>query len=702
MNSQNIKSIGEDMMCKVKEKYGEMAIWSKIEGQIALICAQMNNPTGANKKKKFVEEIKSIKVYLTEEGIDINTTSFLDEEILLHEEAKVVSLYHENDDSISDTLVDGFSRIAPMTEGVISVPHSLNYAQLSKLTNAVYNKTKLIKFFISKEKTLRGKIVAEYYSQSQNITVATFYESKKRDKGTGEPDYKGVKLFGDPVGRTENIIIKEIPAPMYVYRFISEKNKDYVLFTSHQVEIGDYTISGVETTCSDFRSLTESAKLPTKLPYIFVHSLQNRIVKYKSHNEFLKKLNSLNIKTEEFFEYPFCVTVGKKNMQLLQPTWYKWLIWSWITHEPKGLFSKYPMHLIQSGEKNSGKSLMLNALHSRTGEALNVFSGSSSTLKNLIPSFRNNPAKLGYLAESNRFSYCDEFLRCILKTNSKENGGSREESVGTMNDLLEHQKREAGSGNSSVNVNMTSRIFATTNPVRGTKSMPSLLKSLDESFLSRWMIYYQTRAHHEMILNSTEADLKNINYDIENEDWISILDYLHSFSAKYDNKRIEKIYISLIDSLSEDLNRHYEARHRHHIECLMDGIIKTRCLITRNIEFKAIEKDYETLKIVWTNLIGSWMTSEMIKKTPKTQRIYLIQESSQFLYWKILHFGIEIEYQALVEMVKEDLSGQKFLDAYYDLLNNDLIIKVLGKVQTYDYFKAKSEENEKIAGQREL
>ena len=560
----------------------------------------------------------------------------------------------------------------------------------------------MIKFFISNEKVLNGKIIAHIYTHPQSILIATLVESKKREKETGEPSYKRINIFGQKTSQTEHNIIKEVHIPLYVYRFISNTNKDYVVFSQDNIDVGDYSLTGVETECSDLRALTESAKLPTKLPYFFIQKAQNRIIKFKNHQDFSKKVESLKIESKNFFNYPFCFTNGNINKKLSHPKWYKWLIWAWLTHQSKGLGNPYPMHMIQVADMHSGKSMMLNSLHSRSNEASNVFSGSSSTLKNLIPSFSHTPAKLGYLAESNRFSYCDEFLRCIMKTHSAKSGGNREDSVGTMNDLLEHQRREAGSGNSSVDVRMTSRIFATTNPVRGTSNMSSLLNSLDGSFLSRWLIYFQTPEHLNLIRNSRDSELKSMEYKISNNDWVSILDYLHSFSSKYDEERIGKIYKAYSGVFSESINNHYSSRQHHHIECLIDGIIKARCLINNDISFEATEEDYDVLTKVWGNVIGSWMTPQMIKDTPKTQRIYLMPEASQFLYWKIFNHGEEVEYQVLVDMVKEDLSGQEFVDAYYNLINSDLIIKKFGRVQVYDYYKAISDENQKNIGQNEL
>ena len=174
--------------------------------------------------------------------------------------------------------------------------------------------------------------------------------------------------------------------PFYVYRFITENNDEFILLTTEQHEIGDYVITGVKTQLTDLKNLTDSAKLPTKLPFFFTQEVKNRIIRYKNHEEFFNRVKYLNIKKENTFDYPFTISRGNKTWKLLQPNWYKWLIWSWLTHEEKGLINSYPFHILQIGPKHSGKSLLLNSLYAKSKENRPVFSGSSSTLKSLVPS----------------------------------------------------------------------------------------------------------------------------------------------------------------------------------------------------------------------------------------------------------------------------------------------------------------------------
>jgi len=671
-------SIRAEIMEMLKIKFGSLSFWSRIEADIALKCAELPEPDTREKRNEFVKRLKSLKSFISKQDVPEEDLKFIDEEIELHEQTRMISVYEENYDSLDPSVVSGDSRLGKGSEGIVAIPQTYNYSQLSKLTNGVYKKTGLVKFYISREQTIYGKIVAEIYEHAQEIPIATVVESKKIDKETGEPQFKGIKLFGQKFTRTSFNVIKEINLPFYVYRFITEDNNELILITSTQCEIGDYIITGVQTQCDDYKMLTDAARLPTKLPFFFVQKIQNRIIQFKNHNEFKTRLKYLKINKENFFDYPFSVAKIRRVLKLLQPTWYKWLIWAWLTHESKGIINDYPLHILQIGPKMSGKSLLLNSLHAKSKETRNIFSGSSSTLKHLVPSFKYQPAKLGYLAESNRFSFCDEFLRCLINTRTTKEGSQREEGVAIMNDLLEHQKREAGSGVSKVNVNMTSRIIATTNPIREIKNVENLINTFDESFLSRWLIYYQTEEHVQMVRKSKDSDLESYNFRLPINDWISFLDYLQTFAAKYDLKKVEEIHKSVPNILSENLNKHYDARHMHHIECLIDGIVKTRCFLEQDMSFKAKDEDYKILKEVWLNIIRSWLDPNQIRNIDINERIFYLPENCQYIYWRVCEKKKSVTKDEVEEIAMKAMSKLEYYEAWSILLDMGVLVEFDG------------------------
>jgi len=675
----------------VKSKLGVNPIWKKIEADVAMSCAEMPEPTTPGKLIDFVTKLKRLKNFLIDQEFLNEDLIFIDEEVDRYEKTKTISLYEEEEDQIEDSIIKSYARLGKGTEGVVGIHHNFNYSQLKKLTNGVYNETGLIKFYISQERTLYGKIIAEIYEYAQKIPIASLYESRKLDE-EGEPVFKRIALFGEKVNRTEWEKIKEINIPFYVYRFISESNDEMILISSDKCEIGDYIVTGVLTQCDDYKDLTDSTKILTKLPFFFAQSVRGRIIKYRNHREFFIRAKDVGMCNKEMFEYPFTISKEKKIWKLLQPNWYKWLIWAWLTHERKGLINPYPMHLLQLGDKHSGKSLMLNALHAKSKETRSVFSGSSSTLKHLVPSFKYNPAKLGYLAESNRFSFCDEFLRCLVNTRTTKEGAEREEGVAIMNDLLEHQKRLAGSGVSQVHVNMTSRIIAVTNPIKGIQNVEDLINHFDESFLSRWMIYFQTESHVQMIRKSKDSLLVTFPYSIDVNDWISFIDYLHTFSAEYDMKRVEEIYEAVPQVLSETLKKHYDARHMHHIECLIDGIVKARCFLEGDSSFQANEEDYKVLKEVWLNLVSSWIKPEHIRSINVKDRIFYLPENCQFIYWRMNELKKPISKQEAEELALKGMNLKEYYTAWSILVDMGLIRESDGKAKLW-YFSDEEEDD---------
>lgn len=690
IKSSSYRSIIMEML---KEKFSSYIIWEKIEVDLAIMCSDLPEVDNEEKKIKMIMQLKRIKNFMLEHEAPKEDLEFLDEEIQRYQYTKEISLYHEQDTYIDNHLVNRYAQMSYGTEGVVGIHLDLNYEQLKRLTNGVYDQTGLIKFYISKEKTIAGQIVAEVFETPQDIPVASLIESKDVHKETGAPVEKKISLFGEKVNNHKYYKIKEVYAPFRVYRFITEFKQDLILFTNENLSVGDYIATGVVTKVDDYKSVTDSARLPTKLPYFFVHSIRNRIPKYKNHEEFLKRLAVLKINKTNIFNYPFIAEIEnpedkskKKNVIIKHPKWFKWLIWSWLTHANKGMFNKYPMHIMMLGPAQSGKSFLMNTLHKRSKENQQIFSGTMSTLKKAVPSFKYRPADPGYLAKSNRFAFLDEFLRCLIRNKSNKEGG-REESVGIMNDLLEHQKRECGSGVSALIVNMTARTIAASNPVRGVMSVTDLVNAYDLSFLSRWIIYWQTDEHFEMIRNAISSDLKEAKFIISNNEWISILDYLQSFSADYDDRIVKKIFESSKGLLSETLLSHYQARHIHHLECLIDGIVKTRCLFERNITFKAKEEDYEMLKLIWSKIIGSWIDFSMLKNIPIHARINYLPENCQFVLSKLVEFKEEIKTLELQEECLKYMSKNDFLTAYIILREQDIIVEDVANVKPYWFDK---------------
>jgi len=406
MSEFNSISIRKIILDLIKDKFGAFKVWSDIEVDAAMLCADLPEPDSEINKQKFIEQMDLLKQALMNHQIKEEDLEFLEEEKNRISETKVITLYKEEDDSLDPKTINNFCKIGKQTEGIIGIPLEYSYNKLKKLTNGVYKKTGLIKFYISSQITMYGKIVAEMYEQPVKIPVATLLVSKRKNE-IDDPDEKYIALFGERINTQKYEVKKEITIPFYIYKFISEKNKEVFILCFKKQTLGDYRITGVLTHCNDYRHLTESARLLTKLPYMFVKNVQNRIVPFKNRSEYYKKRAALRVSMEKYFDYPFVLeTPDGKKLKLKQPRWFKWFIWSWLLHQEKGLGTPYPFHITMIGPQGTGKSMLIEVLHSKSKETNEMFSGSGSTFKDLIPSFSRRVPQVGYLAESNRFAFC--------------------------------------------------------------------------------------------------------------------------------------------------------------------------------------------------------------------------------------------------------------------------------------------------------
>ncbi len=670
----------------LKDAFSQFTIWKLIEVPLAIRCTELPIPINGKDTEELVRQLKGIKNFLIEKTIPESDLQFFQDVIDHYDQVKQISLYTDEEDSVPQEIIDRYIKLGDITEGILAIKQPFNFAQVKVLTRAVHKATGLIKFFISNEKIISGKIVAEIYERKQNLPIATLTQSRKEKDGEHEIS---VSLFGSMITKQSHIILKEIKFPFYVYRFISEFQQEMVMLSLEPHDIGDYIVTGMIVECDDFKALSDSAKLHTKLPFLFAQTVQNRILQFKDHAEFIKRIGYLEINKTNLFEFPFTLSVLENkqvvNYILLHPKWFKWLIWAWLLHSRKGLGNKYPLHLMWIGVQNSGKSTQFNALHQKSKEVRSIFSGSSSTLKGLIPSFHASPPQLGYLTESNRFAFCDELLRCLIRSQPGKDSDDKYEYVGLLNDLLEHQKRECGSGISSVNVTMTSRVIAAFNPMRGMHNVTDVLKLLPPSFSSRWLIVWQGSDHIDMIRNAKMDDLKKTDYHLEIDDWISIIDYLQSFNAKYDMDILIQIKNDSQSILNDTLLDHYSSRHLHHLECLIDGIIKARCLFKKDPIFNATPEDYEVLRSIWQNIISSWVETKDIKFMDIDRRIKYMPETAQYIYKEICDFKRPVIHREIKDLAETEMTYNEYVNSLLLLIDNGLIIEVEGALIPYWY-----------------
>jgi hypothetical protein len=185
------------------------------------------------------------------------------------------------------------------------------------------------------------------------------------------------------------------------------------------------------------------------------------------------------------------------------------------------------------------------------------------------------------------------------------------------------------------------------------------------------------------------------NYNYDNNDWISIIDFMQSFEAIYDEAKVDEIFESPKKLFSGRLLNHYEARNHHHIRCVFDGIIKTRCLLENDMTFVANDKDYEKLKMVWGTIIKSWINVQHIMNLPTDKRIYYLPVNAQYLYFALCEQRKVMTRQDILDLTKDNLHHSEVYEAIAILINCELVFD-LGESQFKPFWLSKEIDNEEI------
>ncbi len=661
----------ERYMNTLRERFSDFGFWKRLEVDCMILVAKIPETEDDDARRIAIEKLAALRALIMEEGIEPREIQWIDEELQRLAETFQMSLYTNEQDTVSDEIIDKYANLAHTHDGVVGIHLPLNFKQCCVLSQGVHKRTQRTHFYISRETVLYGQIVAARYDHAQTLPVAHRVMSRKKDEGTGQPLFRGLFFIGQPFDKTEYVVEGEVTAPFHIFTFISDKKKEYVLFVpakpgTKQPACGDYIISGVSTELTDNKLLSETARLTTKLPIFFAQNIQDRIVKYENHEQLFNRMDKMGAVGETFFNFPFSGTPEgmDKTVLLDQPNWLKWFIWAWICHSKKGAINKYPMHFMMLGAKGAGKTALINVLHQKSGEPYGVFRGAGSTFKMLIPSFAQVPANIGHLAKANRYCFCDELFRVGTGTRDPTEVA---EIFAKMNDLLEHQRGEFGSAKSSAQVQMRARLIADANPPRREKTMIEVYKHIEESFLSRWLVYFikEDSEHVKFIRGIKDRDIQEYTYKLDTSEWVSFTDYLWTFDALYDKVHIDTVFESYGKHLPDVLKSHYDARHRHHIACLIDGLVKARCILERDASFTATEKDYERLDMIWRTIIASWLDGEYIRKLPIEHRLDYLSDDQRLMFDTLCDFKKPVLKQDLYDAIGDRLSPK---DKYATLM----------------------------------
>jgi ribosomal protein L21 len=442
---------------------------------------------------------------------------------------------------------------------------------------------------------MEGRVINEIHPYKKESEIMKCAESKH----TGMPH---VFFFDEHMDERKYRITKTLSKSFWYYQF-EAGNRQYIVLSEDRLDLENCKIEGTIINLKDDTLIGENKKFSINLPIFIANKVTKNKIEIKSKKELIEITKKSKLSHKNYFNWLFYHSEDKKVYN--HPDYFQYLISAWLLSSKRG----FPLHLMVIAEPGTGKSTVQECIWQKFDEDVEIVEGSCSTMKSLIPSFKGTLPEPGALLRANRICVVDELFRILMRTKRD----LREIELSSTNPILEHKKnRRVSSGNGEIKFNPSARVIGVTNPVWGSSNMQQLTDHFDNSFLSRWLIWYQDHKHVKMIQDG--ESVQESQYKLDRDVWLSMVDYLHSFEAKFDKNKVKELFEQcekLLGNYTEEnelngIKNVYSARYRHHIECLMDGIVKTRCICEQDDSFSAKKIDYENLKKIWVRMMIEW------------------------------------------------------------------------------------------------
>lgn len=570
--------------------------------------------------KEFVEEVKAYK----KEHPEIDISSLTD--FMLAVESKVTSNTVLESVEVEESIRHAMLAAIKMTPGtsVITTEVKMDYEQIKHTTRHIlenYVNTNgammahelNLPFFISTDLQLTGQILSSLDDNLKCISLITTY------RVAGSFMYQ---FFGEPrpFSCKNTSVFCRNNAQFYAYKFISEKGEEYVILSQTKLEITQCKISGMVCTAYDFIKIGNMAKLNTNMKLMFV-TAQEPMVKILSEEDFWKiavKYKGDAFRDQLFGKYP-------------QPEWFSNFIGAWVC---SGKLDNMPTHLSLLSPPSLGKSSILKCFRNTFNQE--VVAG--GTVKGLIPSFASGHPEEGYFIRCQRFGFVDEFLH-ILSNSSRKlkeadiDGGSHE-----MLKVLEHSEDTYRSafGTIKAKPRMWAMFLSNIKPYEHIKNFVDLHDKLNAAFMSR-ILWYVYDDEHIAFINKHKPDVMRLpeagKYPVYKDDFISMVDYLHSKTLDFDYGEAEKMFLEfrpyVPSSLLEDV---YDSRMVMHIYRMMDGYIKHRAIVEGRGNFTATPQDIKDIHDILQRVIRSWSKGVDNRHLSPRMKVEYLNEAFRNVY----------------------------------------------------------------------
>lgn len=447
-----------------------------------------------------------------------------------------------------------------------------------------------------------------------------------------EAEVYSYKFVGDLYDkRYDGVEIKLLALDFWIYRIISDDDKEYFVLSEQQLPNENCTINGMSISLDDNTEMTKSMKLKS-LSNVFILKDFEPAVKIITKEQMINLTKNKSITEQDWFNILDAHQNGNLNRFLPRT---ELLRSSFILSGKK---DGYPLHLFIMGVAGTRKSMgWIETLAYKLSDEPNICEGGNSRIKGLSPSFKEKPANIGILAKANRIAFIDEIGK-MVELETKKHQEQTGNYLGDLNFLLEHKLRLVGSGNDNeCRVQANAKNLFVTNPISNKRTIQDHIGVLDPTFMSRTLIAVQDWEETEFLLSNDSIippthiqevcnkNKKNYQYEkllgglygcggkpnINRNEFLTLFDTCYNFVCDIDSQRIKELVDLSVNLAKEPMKSSvWKPRASHHIFLLVDGICKHRCLFRDyDSTFKANDLDYEQAKALIVSIVNSWNTN---------------------------------------------------------------------------------------------
>ena len=518
------------------------------------------------------------------------------------------------------------------------VDNANTWEEVKNLANKFMNHENRLAFVGHSKDIIKGKPQL-IHQTIQRMPVVRKIMKKITKKDKTEDFGIFIKYLGDRYDkRYDGNEVDNISFDFWVYRVI-DNGKEYYLLSQNKLTEEYSEMRGMKIDVDDMSGLSDTLKV-NKIATMFIvkefKSAVNILPKDKLI-DFSKELKEKNGWDKQGF-MDFIFTHESGNIYDYTSEFNLLRVAQFLSGKHEG----YPLHLIKIGPVGTGKTTEAEAIDFKFKEELGILEAGTSRMKVLVPSFKEKPANLGYICNCNRVAIIDELMKMVASSiqNSHIDANNY---FGELNMLLEHKKRLVGSGNdNSTIVKTTAKVCITTNPLPNKQTIYNHLSILDNTTLSRMLIWVQDTEEIEKIYKKEDIRVNSRLYEPKSRehranpvdssprseffgngiescdcilgnqyfDFLTIFDSCQSFLSSVDITKIKEIFNKSVELAKEPMKQVWKARGLHHTILILDGIVKFRCLFhDYDKEFKAVDEDYKNLELILNKMIKGWDTN---------------------------------------------------------------------------------------------